>query len=51
MTKLYQCDLAYVHTAVFETMAREAAHEITDRLQSSRVPVRKVVGRLDCWNG
>jgi SAM-dependent methyltransferase len=43
MQSLYQCDLAYVHAAAFETLARGAAGEIVRRLQSSNAQVRKVV--------
>jgi SAM-dependent methyltransferase len=43
MATLYQCDLAYVHAAAFETLARGAAREIIFRLQSSSAPVRKVM--------
>ena len=43
MATLYQCDLAYVHAAAFETLARGAAREIILRLQSCSAPVRKVM--------
>ena len=43
MTTLYQCDLAYVHSAAFETLARGAAREIILRLHSSSAPVRRVM--------
>jgi SAM-dependent methyltransferase len=43
MTTLFQCDLAYVHAAAFETLTRGAAREIILRLQSSSAPVRKVM--------
>jgi SAM-dependent methyltransferase len=43
MATLYQRDLAYVHAAAFETIARGAAREIIRRLQSSSAPVRKVM--------
>ena len=39
----YQCDLAYVHKAAFEMLARGAAGEIVRRLRSSRAQVRKVL--------
>ena len=39
----YQCDLAYVHAAAFEMLARGAAGEIVRRLRSSRAQVRKVL--------
>jgi SAM-dependent methyltransferase len=50
MATLYQCDLAYVHAAAFETIAREAAREIIRRLQGSDAPVRKVMD-LGCGAG
>jgi SAM-dependent methyltransferase len=50
MATLYQCDLAYVHAAAFETLARGAAGEIVRRLQSSSAPVRKVMD-LGCAAG
>ncbi|HYA64133.1 MAG TPA: class I SAM-dependent methyltransferase [Candidatus Sulfotelmatobacter sp.] len=43
MQSLYQCDLAYVHAAAFETLARGAAGEIVRRLKNSRAEVRKVM--------
>jgi len=43
MQSLYQCDLAYVQAAAFGTFAQGAATEIIRRLQSSTVPVRKVL--------
>ena len=43
MESLYQCDLAYVHSVAFETLARGAAPEIVRRLQISSAPVRKVM--------
>jgi len=43
MEPLYQCDLAYVHAAAFETLARGAAGEIVRRLRSCRAQVRKVL--------
>jgi 2-polyprenyl-3-methyl-5-hydroxy-6-metoxy-1,4-benzoquinol methylase len=43
MQSLYQCDLADVHAAAFETLARGAAGEIVRRLQSSSAQVRKVM--------
>ena len=43
MATLYQCDLAYVHAAAFETITRGAAREIILRLQSSSAPVRSVM--------
>lgn len=43
MQSIYQCDLAYVHAAAFETLARGAAGEIVRRLQNSSAKVRKVM--------
>ena len=43
MPSLYQRDLAYVHAAAFETLARGAAGEIVRRLQSSGAAVRRVL--------
>ncbi|MBA0087414.1 MAG: class I SAM-dependent methyltransferase [Acidobacteria bacterium Pan2503] len=43
MEPLYQCDLAYVHAAAFEMLARGAAGEIVRRLRSSRAQLRKVL--------
>jgi SAM-dependent methyltransferase len=43
MESLYQCDLAHVHAAAFETLARGAAGEILRRLQSSSAQIRKVM--------
>ncbi len=43
MATPYQCDLAYVHAAAFETLARGAARELILRLQSSGAPVRRVM--------
>ena len=43
MATLYQCDLAYVHAAAFETLTRGAAREIVLRLQRSSALVRKVM--------
>jgi SAM-dependent methyltransferase len=43
MQSLYQCDLAYVHAAAFEDLARGAVGEIVRRLQSSSAQVRKVM--------
>lgn len=50
MAPLYQCDLAYIHAAAFETIAREAAREIIRRLQSSSARVRKVMD-IGCGAG
>src|ERR1700758_2269340 len=50
MQSLYQCDLAYVHAAAFETIALGAAPEIVRRLQSSNVPIRTVMD-LGCGAG
>lgn len=43
MQSLYQRDLAYVHAAAFETVARGAAGEIVRRLKSSKAQVRRVM--------
>lgn len=43
MAALYQSDLAYVHAAAFETLARGAAREIILRLQGSSAPIRRVM--------
>lgn len=43
MLLLYQSDLAYVHAAAFETLARGAAGEIVRRLRSSSTPIRRVL--------
>jgi SAM-dependent methyltransferase len=43
MQSIYECDLAYVQAAAFGTLAQGAATEIIRRLQSSTVPVRKVL--------
>jgi SAM-dependent methyltransferase len=43
MQSLYQCDLAYVHAAAFENLARGAAGEIVRRLQNSSAEVRRVM--------
>ena len=40
---MYQCDLAYVHAAAFEMLARGAAGEVVRRLRSSRAQVRRVL--------
>lgn len=50
MATLYQCDLAYIHAAAFETIALGAAPAIVRRLQSSNVPIRKVID-LGCGAG
>ncbi len=43
MAELYQTDLAYIHAAAFETLARGAAEEIVRRLRGATIPVRRVV--------
>lgn len=43
MQSLYQRDLAYVHAAAFETIARGAAGEIVRRLQNCSTPIRRVM--------
>jgi SAM-dependent methyltransferase len=43
MQSLYQCDLAYVHAAAFETVARGAADEVVRRLQSSSAQIQRVL--------
>jgi len=50
MQSLYQRDLAYVHAAAFETLARGAAGEIVRRLQNSTAQVRKVMD-MGCGAG
>jgi SAM-dependent methyltransferase len=50
MQSLYQRDLAYVHAAAFETVARGAAVEIVRRLKSSKTQVRRVMD-VGCGSG
>lgn len=43
MASLYQCDMAYVHSVAFESLACGAAPEIIRRLQFSKAPIQKVM--------
>lgn len=43
MTAFYQEDLAYIHAAAFEGLARGAAPEIVRRLREAALPVRRVI--------
>lgn len=43
MTPHYRRDLAYIHSAAFETLARGAAPEIIRRLRAAKTPVRGVL--------
>jgi len=43
MQSLYQCDLAYVHSIAFESLARGAAGEIVRTLRNSNAHIRKVM--------